>query len=405
MRLSIGRRGLALGCKYTLNAGAKRWPRQGVRAADSAQCLCSPFFCGNRKSCAFWPRACRDPANLPLSTDPTLKKASTPDLTASAREWPQILAGYRNPSYPRSILEFAITAGAFAILWFLMWAALGVGYWLSLIMAVPAAGFLVRLFMIQHDCGHGAFFRRRAANDWLGRLIGPLTLTPYDVWRRSHAVHHANIGRSRATRHRRCHHPDRSRIPGIAALAPVRLSALPQPHCVVRPGPRLSVHRAASTADRLDVGGMATLAQHHGHQRRDRAHRPGHDVAGGRPALPARAFADHAAGSLYRRLAVLRPTPIPGHLLGRGSCVEPARSGSARQLTLRPAGRPALVHGQYRHASRAPSLQSHPLLPAPPRAARPSRARGSRPAHADAEPGLRAAGAVGRDAPPVDFAS
>jgi acyl-lipid omega-6 desaturase (Delta-12 desaturase) len=52
----------------------------------------------------------------------------------------------------------------------------------------------VRLFMIQHDCGHGAFFRRRAANDWLGRLIGPLTLTPYDVWRRSHAVHHATSG-------------------------------------------------------------------------------------------------------------------------------------------------------------------------------------------------------------------
>jgi omega-6 fatty acid desaturase (delta-12 desaturase) len=48
--------------------------------------------------------------------------------------------------------------------------------------------------MIQHDCGHGSFFRRRAVNDWLGRAIGALTLTPYDVWRRSHATHHASSG-------------------------------------------------------------------------------------------------------------------------------------------------------------------------------------------------------------------
>jgi fatty acid desaturase len=59
---------------------------------------------------------------------------------------------------------------------------------------VPAAGFLVRLFMIQHDCGHGSFFRRRLANDWVGRVIGVLTLTPYDFWRRTHALHHANSG-------------------------------------------------------------------------------------------------------------------------------------------------------------------------------------------------------------------
>jgi len=57
-------------------------------------------------------------------------------------------------------------------------------YWLTLLIAVPAAGFVVRLFMIQHDCGHGAFFRRKAANDWVGRTLGILTLTPYDVWRR-----------------------------------------------------------------------------------------------------------------------------------------------------------------------------------------------------------------------------
>ena len=112
----------------------------------------------------------------------------------TAREWSQILAGYREASHARSALELVITAGPFALLWLLMWATVGLGYWLSLIIAVPAAGFLVRLFMIQHDCSHGAFFRRRAVNDWLGRAIGVLTLTPYDVWRRTHAIHHASSG-------------------------------------------------------------------------------------------------------------------------------------------------------------------------------------------------------------------
>ena len=65
-------------------------------------------------------------------------------------------------------------------------------YWLSLALALPAAGFLVRLFMIQHDCGHGAFFRTRAVNDWVGRAFGVLTLTPYDYWKRTHAAHHAS---------------------------------------------------------------------------------------------------------------------------------------------------------------------------------------------------------------------
>jgi omega-6 fatty acid desaturase (delta-12 desaturase) len=67
-------------------------------------------------------------------------------------------------------------------------------YFLSLAIAVPTAGLVVRLFMIQHDCGHGSFFRRRLANDWTGRAISVLTLTPYDYWRHSHAVHHATSG-------------------------------------------------------------------------------------------------------------------------------------------------------------------------------------------------------------------
>ena len=104
------------------------------------------------------------------------------------------LAGYRDPDWVRGAFEVTVTAGPFAILWGLMWASLDAGYWICLLLAVPAAGFLVRLFMIQHDCGHGSFFRHRWANDWVGRIIGVLTLTPYDLWRRAHAFHHAGAG-------------------------------------------------------------------------------------------------------------------------------------------------------------------------------------------------------------------
>lgn len=67
-------------------------------------------------------------------------------------------------------------------------------YWLTLLLAVPTAGLLLRLFIIQHDCGHGSFFRSRAANDYLGRALSVLTLTPYGSWSQGHAAHHASTG-------------------------------------------------------------------------------------------------------------------------------------------------------------------------------------------------------------------
>ena len=115
-------------------------------------------------------------------------------VTGDSRALAQSLAGYREPSCARSILEIVITALPLALLCLLMWASLDIGYWLCLLLSVPTAGFLVRLFMIQHDCGHGAFFRQRVVNDWVGRVISMLTLTPYDFWRRTHAIHHANSG-------------------------------------------------------------------------------------------------------------------------------------------------------------------------------------------------------------------
>ncbi|WP_454817438.1 fatty acid desaturase [Labrys neptuniae] len=115
-------------------------------------------------------------------------------LTQAPRSWNFILSRYREPATSRSVFEVLVTVIPFIGLWGLMWLALGIGYWLCLLLAIPTAGFLVRLFMIQHDCGHGAFFRRRATNDWIGRVIGVVTLTPYGFWRRAHATHHAAVG-------------------------------------------------------------------------------------------------------------------------------------------------------------------------------------------------------------------
>jgi len=72
-----------------------------------------------------------------------------------------------------------------------MYYALDVSYWLTLGLALLAAGFLVRVFIIQHDCGHGSFFRSRRANVWVGRMCSIVTLTPYANWRHEHNGHHA----------------------------------------------------------------------------------------------------------------------------------------------------------------------------------------------------------------------
>jgi acyl-lipid omega-6 desaturase (Delta-12 desaturase) len=94
----------------------------------------------------------------------------------------------------RSIFQLVTTAAPFvALLAVMAWASYDL-YWLTLPLAIPAAGLLVRLFIIQHDCGHSSFFRSRAANDLVGRALSVFTLTPYYSWRRDHAAHHASTG-------------------------------------------------------------------------------------------------------------------------------------------------------------------------------------------------------------------
>lgn len=115
-------------------------------------------------------------------------------VAQSARAWVQALSKYREPIVARSIFELMVSLLPFLGIWTLAWLILPYSGWLAFALALFNGAFLVRLFVIQHDCGHGSFFRNRQVSDWTGRVLGVLTLTPYDVWRRTHSVHHASSG-------------------------------------------------------------------------------------------------------------------------------------------------------------------------------------------------------------------
>ncbi len=114
--------------------------------------------------------------------------------TLTAHEWAGLLNSYKAPNNLRAVYELVITLVLYAVFWAIMYAALQFSYLLSLLIVLPAAGMLMRIFMIQHDCGHGSFFGSRFVNSWLGRMLGILTFTPFDYWQRNHAIHHASSG-------------------------------------------------------------------------------------------------------------------------------------------------------------------------------------------------------------------
>jgi omega-6 fatty acid desaturase (delta-12 desaturase) len=117
-----------------------------------------------------------------------------PDQTKTAREWLQVLAKYRDPDPTRSAFELMVTLVPFVAIWAAAIWVLPYSVFAALVLAAVNGLFLVRLFCIQHDCGHASFFANRKVSDWVGRCLGVLTLTPYHVWRRQHAIHHSASG-------------------------------------------------------------------------------------------------------------------------------------------------------------------------------------------------------------------
>jgi acyl-lipid omega-6 desaturase (Delta-12 desaturase) len=108
--------------------------------------------------------------------------------------WKRIVSRYEKPPLSCSVWQAASMVLSYGVLWYLMHRSVAISYWITLALAILAAGFLVRLFIIFHDCGHGSFFKSRKANDTLGVITGILTFTPYYQWRHKHAIHHATSG-------------------------------------------------------------------------------------------------------------------------------------------------------------------------------------------------------------------
>ena len=120
--------------------------------------------------------------------------AQTDAAPPNRSEWRAVVARYQRPDVRRAITQLATTLVPLGAVFYLMYRSLVLPYWVTLMLALPAAGFLVRTFVLMHDCAHGSFLPWRRANDLVGYVTGVLTLTAFGRWRRDHAMHHASSG-------------------------------------------------------------------------------------------------------------------------------------------------------------------------------------------------------------------
>lgn len=108
--------------------------------------------------------------------------------------WRKIVSKYQVPDTWRSIWQIVNTLIPYFALWGVMFWSVGISYWLTLLISIPTAGFMVRTFIIFHDCGHGSFFKSKRANTAVGIITGILVFTPWNHWWHEHAIHHATAG-------------------------------------------------------------------------------------------------------------------------------------------------------------------------------------------------------------------
>jgi omega-6 fatty acid desaturase (delta-12 desaturase) len=126
-----------------------------------------------------------------MQSEATPPEAAAPMATGT---WKKIVAEFEKPSTGRAVWQIINTLGPYVLLWYLMYLSLAVSLWITVALALLAGAFLVRVFIIFHDCGHGSFFKSRKVNDVVGFIAGMLTLTPYYHWRWEHSIHHASAG-------------------------------------------------------------------------------------------------------------------------------------------------------------------------------------------------------------------
>ena len=271
-------------------------------------------------------------AGLAQRLTPVTEQAYRELSISDADGWRRRLTSYQRPNDWRGLFELAATVLPLGFCWLMMLVALQFHvYWLYGFLLFPAAGFLVRLFMIQHDCGHGAFFGNATANHWVGRLAGVLTLTPYDHSRRTHAIHHATSSNL-----------DRRGIGDINTLTSGEYRARSAGRLSYRlyrhPAVMFGLGRPMSFSLRidcrwLDAQGMDALGQHDIDEPRHRRWGWPDDLGFRRPDLAHDLCCDRPYCGGGGRLAFFRSAPVRPGALGPREAMERGR-GRARQLGL-----------------------------------------------------------------------
>jgi omega-6 fatty acid desaturase (delta-12 desaturase) len=155
----------------------------------------------------------------PSTMPPASSKAAPGPARRTERPfWREAIAPYAKPHMGRSLLDIATSVVPYFALSTLMYLALDVSYLLVLAIAIPASGFLLRTYILFHDCAHGSFLPSKRANVWLGRALGLVVYSPYQSWRHSHAVHHATAGDL-----------DRRGVGDVTTLTVAEYHAMPRP--------------------------------------------------------------------------------------------------------------------------------------------------------------------------------
>jgi omega-6 fatty acid desaturase (delta-12 desaturase) len=110
------------------------------------------------------------------------------------RSWQSVILNYSQPRISRSVWQMINSLGPYLLLWVIIVQVAKISPWLTIPFILLASGFLVRIFIIFHDCGHGSFFKSKKANVIVGKIFGILALTPYHKWTDSHQRHHQTVG-------------------------------------------------------------------------------------------------------------------------------------------------------------------------------------------------------------------
>lgn len=121
-------------------------------------------------------------------------KERTEKSKKAKEDWKVIISRYNKPDPVKSWIQIANSVGSYILIWVLMVRSLEISYWLTLLLSVPAAGFMIRIFIIFHDCGHGSFFKSTLMNKIVGIVTGLFVFTPYHKWHRDHKIHHQTVG-------------------------------------------------------------------------------------------------------------------------------------------------------------------------------------------------------------------